>query len=401
MPVSVNSNGSEVRAAGLFTENQLLKAAITGSQTDAAVESWETDWDGNEVLAGYNYYLTTMPSFFFTEDGGQDFVSLPIDAGLIATEEWSTAFGTPNDWYSFYNNEMSGEFGASQAIACMNWRPQFDYDFDFDTFEAILIKSNILFNTPVGRLSDIIGANNLAGRATITTLDSDKYWDDPERTDKSRVEITTEFSCQTIDGLQGRTEAYLYWDENQEDCYPPMLTMMQFRDASTGMITDRFDQASDAKVILSGNDFNVRIINEDTYPQVLFDEAPAEMKLEWRSTGADAEEEWTQLELTDLDYDIHGFGRMYEASLKSVDGVSPSGWFDVKISMVDEAGNNMHQTISPAFKIMNSVSVNEINVEGEGTQYFDLQGRSVSNPGPGLYIVRSDDKTFKKVIITD
>ena len=118
-----------------------------------------------------------MPAFFFTEVGGQDFVSLPMDAGLIATEEWSTDFGTPNEWYSFYNNEMSGEFGASQPIACLNWRPQFDYEFDYETFEMKVIRSNILFNTPIGRLSDIIGANNLSSHATITTLDSDKVWD--------------------------------------------------------------------------------------------------------------------------------------------------------------------------------------------------------------------------------
>lgn len=424
MPIGMDSNGFEIRAAGLFFDNQLLKAALTGFETDAATEVWEKDEEGNDVLAGYNYTGTYMPTFFFTEEGVQDFVSLPMDTGLVTTEEITYDFGTPNDWYSFYNDEIIGKFGDSQPIACFNWRPYYDYIFNYETFERILVRSNILCNTPVGRLSDIIGANNFTFYATISTLDSDKYWDDPDRTDKSRVEINAEFSCQIIDGVQGKTEAYLYWDENKEDCYPPMVTMLQFRDAITGMITDRFEQADNAKVIISGNDFNVRIINEDMYPQVLFDEAPAEMKLEWRATGATEDAEWTQLDLTDLACDIRGFGKMYEASLRSVNGSSATGWFDVKVSMIDEAGNNMNQTISPAFKIDSCVGVEammypEINVavangnisvsgcESPVVEVYSAAGMilnrvngtqmNVSGLGHGVYLVKVTDGT-KKVV---
>lgn len=38
MPIGVDSNGSEIKAAGLFTDGQLLKASLAGAQTDAAVE---------------------------------------------------------------------------------------------------------------------------------------------------------------------------------------------------------------------------------------------------------------------------------------------------------------------------------------------------------------------------
>lgn len=398
MPIGTDSNGNGIKAAGLFSEGQLLRAAFSGAEPDAAVEYWEKNEEGNDVLTGYSYTCTLMPTFFFTEDGGQRFVSLPVDAGLIATEDWNTTFGPVNDWYSFQNTEYIGEFGGSQAIACMNWRPKYEYVFDYETFQVNVIKSNTLYNTPMGRLSELIGANNFASYATMTTLDSDKVWNDPDRTDKSRVEVQAEFSCQIIDGLMGKTEAYMYWDENNEDCYPPMLTMLQFRDAATDVVTDRFGKASDAKVLLSGNDFNVRILNEDTYPMVLFDEAPAEMKLEWRATGAAEDAEWNELELTDLNSSERGFGNMYEASLGSVDGTSSTGWFDVKISMVDEAGNNMWQTVSPAFKIMNSVSVNEINCDTKRLEYYDMQGNRVKNPCSGVYIVRSGDKVYKKIV---
>lgn len=49
--------------------------------------------------------------------------------------------------------------------------------------------------------------------------------------------------------------------------------------------------------------------------------------------------------------------------------------------------------------VINSPLSNTTLHEGEGVVYYDLQGRKVSSPRQGVYIMRSTDGTTRKVLI--
>lgn len=147
-----------------------------------------------------------------------------------------------------------------------------------------------------------------------------------------------------VDGkVSGSNQTTVRIDERNEDRCAPTLQMLIFRDTE-GAITDRFDSPSEGILEFSAGDFNYI----ESGRHYVCD--PIDLKVEYAPYG---EEEYRTLEVAEIPENFYmpGFGYFYRGSLGSVTGSSSNGWYDLRFTLEDRAGNRMVQTVSPAFRI--------------------------------------------------
>lgn len=109
---------------------------------------------------------------------------------------------------------------------------------------------------------------------------------------------------------------------------------------------------------------------------------------------------------------VPGYGYFWEGSLARVDRKSENGWFDLRVTLTDQAGNSQSQVISPAFHVDNmtgvaapSIAKAQLSVmghrivasDGAEVEVYTLSGMRVANRdiAPGLYIARSGATSAK------
>lgn len=201
-----------------------------------------------------------------------------------------------------------------------------------------------------------------------------------------------------VDGIAGKNVTTVYFDQTKEDQNPPVLKMLQFRDAENN-VTDRFEIPDEGTIMFAGGDFDPRSIaymTEYGYESNWdYNECqPMTIEVSYAPYGTD---EWQPLEGVEHqeEYDdIPGLGFFYTGSLASVSTPSENGWFDLKFRLVDETGNWQEQTLSPAFRIDALVqsAVTEVKTDHTtDTAIYNLAGQRMRgdlNSLPhGIYIV--------------
>ena len=206
----------------------------------------------------------------------------------------------------------------------------------------------------------------------------------------------------SVDGLSGRNITTIHYDMSKEDNTPPTICMLQFKDAEDNII-DRFKTGAEGSMELAACDFNYRYNTEYYYG--VYDCQPLNLKAEYSPYG---KEEWTELEVDEVPelFREIGWGYFYRASLKDVEGAGEKGWFDLRFSMSDEAGNTHVQTVSPAFRIDDLVDTGiENNNQFTTTnkqEVYDLMGRCIGNnlstSNKGISIVRRANGDVRKVV---
>ncbi|MBD5358569.1 MAG: DUF4097 domain-containing protein [Bacteroides sp.] len=147
-------------------------------------------------------------------------------------------------------------------------------------------------------------------------------------------------------------------DERNEDLCTPTTQMLIFKNTD-GIITDRFSKGEEGLIEFSAGDFNW-VSTEDNWYYTCEE---ANVKVEYAPYGEDS---FMPLEVEEIpeNYYMPGFGYFYRGSLANVTMPSSNGWYDVRFTLTDKAGNEMVQHISPAFKIESNVSVAEVAVDG-------------------------------------
>ncbi|MBD5358330.1 MAG: hypothetical protein HDR88_15315 [Bacteroides sp.] len=186
-----------------------------------------------------------------------------------------------------------------------------------------------------------------------------------------------------------------------EDYIPPVLTYLGMNNKE-GMLTDRFNTATDGIIYFYASDFYANfdwslgeLIN---YPQYLCNTIPTEkIKVEYVPYGGN---NYSELPVTEVPekYFFPGWGSYYTVPLESVKGYSENGWFDLRITLEDETGNKHVQTVSPAFKILDATGIESVNEELTTTPvYYNMQGVQVANPENGIYIERIGNQTRKVI----
>ena len=209
-----------------------------------------------------------------------------------------------------------------------------------------------------------------------------------------------------VDDIFGKNVTTVYFDQTNNDQNPPVLSMLQFRDAENN-VTDRFDTPNNATIIFSGGDFDPRsttYIDDNGYEQNwnYFECQPMTVEVSYAPYGT---EEWQTLEGIEHESefdDIPGMGFFYSGSLASVSVPSENKWYDLKFRLVDESGNWQEQTVSPAFKIesLTPDAITEV-INGDATEVarYSVDGRRITSPEPGVNIVVMSDGTTRKVLV--
>lgn len=213
-----------------------------------------------------------------------------------------------------------------------------------------------------------------------------------------------------IDGVKGFVEQTMNWNQDNEDNISPCLQMVQFRTVDN-KLTDFFETATDVTIRFAADDLTTFRILPELSGYVFWDEKgnPFDAKVEWRPNGDDGD--WHEISL-DKDNENSrqwGFGEIFNGSFETIDIKSKNGWYDVRISLKDEAGNAQVQTLSPAFKIENmslgkiDLSNAEINKDMK-YQIWSLDGVMMksglgdidfSGLGKGIYIIRQGSNVTK------
>ena len=147
-------------------------------------------------------------------------------------------------------------------------------------------------------------------------------------------------------------------DERNDDKCTPTPQMLIFKNTS-GAITDRFDKAEDGVIEFSAGDFNWVETEENYY----YTCSEADITVECAPYGTGS---FTRLEVEEIpeNYYMPGFGYFYRGSLANVSEPSENGWYDLRFTLTDKAGNEMVQRISPLFRIDANVGVTSPSVDG-------------------------------------
>ena len=214
-----------------------------------------------------------------------------------------------------------------------------------------------------------------------------------------------------VDGLPGKNTTTVHFDLTQEDYTPPTIEMLQFKN-SDSMITDRFEKGEDGTMVFTAADIHF-FMDSDGYSW--YDYRPINVTVEYAPYNKD---NWTEMAIEEVPelYNENGWGYYYQTSLKDVEGAGEKGWFDLRFSMADAAGNTHVQTVSPAFRIDDLVDtgISQLtNDNGQSTipgneTVYDVMGRRLANAQSsmsngqsqkGIHIVRRADGDVRKVVV--
>lgn len=321
--------------------------------------------------------------------------------------------------FSHFSDDMPYAFGNSAPVLTT-------YSSDaavwFEMPEARMISVSPLYLGRLGenRLSDNVKVGfevEFNGEVKLKDYNSDWYQFNFQKLFEPWLDGNGEFGEWAIrfsnhnimvDGIAGKNEAEIRYNDSNDDPFPPTVRFMQFRDVNN-VLTDRFAKGADGVINVAVADYD-NIVHENFWYN--WNELrPVELKVEYAPYGTD---DFAELELAEdpAQFGDTPLGYYYSGSLSAVDKFSANGWFDVRLTVIDEAGNSQTQVVSPAFRIETLSGIESVNselgvkVEGgriiapEGSMIYTSAGQKcgADNCHPGVYVVKTA-KGVAKVIV--
>lgn len=306
--------------------------------------------------------------------------------------------------FSFTADEINGKFGNSAPLFITMQQVN---TYDGQTFRTAEAQAYL------GRYGELRFAD-MWDLKTVVNLDGKKAFDsaDGGSMDEWLYNHNVEGPTGVIDMMfenrnvivdqtvEGSNIATLHYDENAADIIAPTPQMLQFRNKADE-ITERFDKAEDGIVELACADFVWHSFDEpaDGYNHFFFTAQPCELKVEASAYQKDSFKEVAMTEDPDLFF-MPGFGYFYRGSLADVEANSSNGWYDLRITVSDAAGNYLTQTLSPAFAIGEYAAITTVASEAADApaEYFTIQGVRVANPTPGQLLIRRQGTSVSKIL---
>lgn len=393
------------------------------------------EYEEGELYYAYHRSLTDL-SIPIEYDWGTQYLNSGVESAYTIpfTDEGCMTIASPYGRFSAYpqgEKEIITPFPGPEAFAVLQDNIEIEAGasaplltftktraFNWETEELI----DYIQYGYTGRLDENLAAAMALSSMTLTVdneeiasdADATATWlvKNPNTKGKFLFNITTdEFK---IDGIEGSNRATVIYDTNKDDSTPPAVTMLQIRDVY-GNVKQVFKNAADAEIFISAADITINegTPDEDGWIQTWFTlSEPEFISASCYPTGSNAED------LNDIPLEVlkdtnngYGFGTVYSGNLKDITLNSETGWYDLTITVEDEAGNIQSQTLSPAFKIeslatgLNGISTDRfsISVTGNeivapaGSRIFNVDGIEVSgaNVAPGIYIVKTPTYTVK------
>lgn len=193
-----------------------------------------------------------------------------------------------------------------------------------------------------------------------------------------KMEYTfSNYNC-VVDGIEGSNICKITFTEGTKDIVPPTVQRVMMRKTDQ-TVTNRFDKADDAIITITGGDFNAEVepvdMDQNYATASFFSYAPANITVEYAPYG---NQEFSQIQVEEnrAREFLPGYGAFWEGSLRNVTRLSANGWYDLRITLTDEAGNTQQQVISPAFFIKSNISAID-DIREEAQNVFNIKDGSV------------------------
>ncbi|MBD5355701.1 MAG: hypothetical protein HDR88_01680 [Bacteroides sp.] len=350
------------------------------------------------------HYGIVAPLYSFTEN---KWVAIHPIYGITYDSILETSGALPDGSLSMIPNQALS-FTSNESIIFGNNTP----------ITTFLKPSNYFCYSFVGRYGEIrtIDLLNHNLRITLNGEEVCNAYDDLNMFFNSDLALENgewryyiENSNMKVGGLQGKNSCEMYFPQGSSGISPTIM-QLQMRN-SEGKVTDQFDNKEDAIITFAAGGFK-EIFNPDTFISWFDYEPLEEVTLEYAPYGS---ENYLFLEVVEdpEKFFMPGYGAYYYSPLSRIDCQSETGWYDVRISLKDVQGDTQVQTISPAFRIDSSTSVNSVvaknntvRVEGndivapEDAIVFNTSGQrsGTHNLVPGVYIVHTTAGVTKCVI---
>lgn len=203
-----------------------------------------------------------------------------------------------------------------------------------------------------------------------------------------------------VDGIPAYNRTVITADYTDPDASwsAPVLMRLMTRN-NDGKVVDRFATSDDGYFNFSCGNFTY-----DGQPVGIwglmdfFNVTECDVKVEYAPNGTD---NWQPLAAKKLSEEADlAFGYLYRCELADVKMPSSNLWYDVRISLTNEAGNTQQQTLSPVFRIDNlaGLSAPSVNTTSNAAPiYYNLQGIRVDRPAPGSVYIESSTAGTRKV----
>lgn len=190
---------------------------------------------------------------------------------------------------------------------------------------------------------------------------TNKYYQSNSRNDKLVATLVNNHTL--VDDATATNTTVMTIPGGNDDCLPPTLTMLNFRDRND-IITDRFDKSTDGVLEFSATDLTYRI-NDSNYGWYECVKL-ASVKVEYAADGDEYYYELPVEEVEDMFFSP-GYGQFFRVPLSAVKIPSPTGWYNLRLTVADNAGNTQQQTLTSAFSIKELTSITDTFVDKTAT----------------------------------
>lgn len=242
--------------------------------------------------------------------------------------------------YSFpYDIAFKGECAPWMEISYSGF---YLFKQDKYKYETFISHRGLMFDT---RNDDY----SLSCNGSIVDSDIDKWIESLDNDDL--IELVVNSESVTIDGLQGCNKTEIRTNPKTGDRCAPSLKMLQMKNGE-GFLTNRFKNSDDVNIDFSYGDFNLGF--DDDFNSFI-SEDDADVLLEYASYGTSTWQPLKAVEMEDLYFP--GLGKHMKADTSSIESKPDDTWYDLRFTLTDKAGNEMTQTISPAFMIEKTVGI--------------------------------------------
>lgn len=348
----------------------------------------------------------TSPKMQIDKDGSVHYLMNDnLGEGMkdLLAEEGSLFYPRINThkYYSYDSKSQKVEFGTSAPILSLPVypsKPSTAYHFTYP--QGIFLSPQWVANFGERRPIDLLAMNftALAGTDTIAAT-----WNEfrtkiatHAKPEHQAHKVTLKFDNNNfmVDSIHGRTYAELSYTEGSEDICIPTMQMLQFRNKD-GKITNRFEKDSEGLMNLSYGDFNYSMTAKR------YEVEDCEIKVETAPHGSDKFTELKTEQIADY-FQMPVWGYFRRGVIDKNIGYSRSGWFDVRFTLKDKAGNTQIQTVSPAFHASFATDGLEETIVGDNaeiTDIYDITGMRHAELVKGINIVKYSDGTTKKVFV--
>lgn len=323
------------------------------------------------IVTGYDYQLKGQRLVLTGQEGAYEFTNFSLPSyvsGVMALnpegeEVYYEYPGHPKLRVDLGKGEyINYRYGNSAPLNIV--RPQI-YKADYGFVTAFTPSYSGLYGE--SREADIVSvdvAAYLNGEKKADMTGWNSFWSSVPAKPTSDV-YAAEFTDTnvSVDGVEGYNKTMLSFRYEGNDICPPAIQNIQTRN-SAGELTQYFERAEDLTISVCAGDYDWTDTPDEL--QYNYESKPVTLTVEIAPHGQADEENWEKVEIKNIvEYNnLAAFGVYYESELAKIPK-NLVGWYDVRVTATDNAGNFNRQQFGPVFEVKGTGGIDSPRVDFE------------------------------------